>query len=164
MAGGEDGGSDDAARAARSGESAEERASRIEAEYVEATRRGEERARTEPVAVSARYDRGRGRVVVVLASGLEVAFAPRDVQGLERATGAQLATIEVSPAGQGLHFPALDADVWLPGLLEGVFGSRAWMASRGGAGAAGARGSARRDDRSPRRGRRRTPPPATAAE
>jgi hypothetical protein len=30
-------------------------------------------------------------------------------------------------------FPKLDADLWLPALLEGVFGSRRWMAARLGA-------------------------------
>ena len=29
-----------------------------------------------------------------------------------------------------LHFPAVDADVWLPGLLAGHFGSKNWMAAR----------------------------------
>ncbi|NBQ54825.1 MAG: DUF2442 domain-containing protein, partial [Proteobacteria bacterium] len=28
----------------------------------------------------------------------------------------------------GLHFPQLDADLYLPALLKGVLGSRRWMA------------------------------------
>lgn len=38
------------------------------------------------------------------------------------------AIIEISPGGLGLHFPMLDADLYLPALLEGIFGSRKWMA------------------------------------
>jgi hypothetical protein len=30
----------------------------------------------------------------------------------------------------GLHFPALDADLYIPALLEGFFGSKRWMAAR----------------------------------
>jgi hypothetical protein len=42
----------------------------------------------------------------------------------------QLNRIEISPSGFGLHFPALDADLDVPGLLEGFLGSKTWMASR----------------------------------
>lgn len=31
-------------------------------------------------------------------------------------------------AGHGLHWEALDADFTVPGLLMGLFGTRAWMA------------------------------------
>jgi Protein of unknown function (DUF2442) len=95
-----------------------------------ATKRGERRRAHEPTAVAARYDRPRDRVVIDLSTGYEVAFPPRRSQGLERAKPADLETIEISPSGFGLHFPKLDADLWLPALLEGVFGSRRWMAAR----------------------------------
>jgi hypothetical protein len=38
--------------------------------------------------------------------------------------------IEISPSGLGIHFPKLDADLYLPGVLEGFLGSKRWMASR----------------------------------
>jgi hypothetical protein len=53
-----------------------------------------------------------------------------DAQGLETATGEQLREIEIDPPGFGLHFPALDADLYIPALLEGFFGSKRWMAAR----------------------------------
>jgi hypothetical protein len=83
-----------------------------------------------PHALSARYDRRIGRIVIRLSTGLDVAFSPRDAQGLERATAAQLNAIEISPSGFGIRFPTLDADLYLPALLEGFFGSRKWMATR----------------------------------
>ena len=76
-------------------------------EYLEATRRGEEMRATVPYAVSARYDRRIGRVVVRLSSGLEISFSPRDAQGLETATWEQLQEIEISPTGYGIYFPEL---------------------------------------------------------
>lgn len=84
-------------------------------------------------AVAARYDRSRGRVVVSLSSGVDISFSPRDAEGLENATASQLGRIEITPSGLGIHFPKLDADLYLPALLEGVLGSRKWMAAKLGA-------------------------------
>jgi hypothetical protein len=81
-----------------------------------------------PRAVAARYDRRRARVVLSLDSGVELAFPPNLAEGLDKASAADLALIEISPTGLGLHWPNLDADLWLPGLLAGVFGSPQWMA------------------------------------
>ena len=49
-------------------------------------------------------------------------------EGLADAKPADLAIIEITPAGLGLHWPKLDADLYLPALLEGVFGSPRWRA------------------------------------
>lgn len=83
-----------------------------------------------PTAAAAHYDKRMGRVVIDLSTGLSIAFRPKDAQGLEQAKPEQLTTIEISPSGLGLHFPAIDADIYLPGLLEGFLGSRRWMAAR----------------------------------
>jgi hypothetical protein len=96
----------------------------------EATDRGEEMQSSLPKAISARYDRRVGRVVIRLESKLEIAFSPRDVEGLEDARSEQLEPIEISPSGFGIHFPKLDADIYLPALLEGFLGSKRWMAAR----------------------------------
>jgi hypothetical protein len=102
-------------------------------EYLEASRRGQEMLAAIPHALSARYDRRIGRVVVRLSTGLEISFSPRDAQGLETATWEQLREIEIDPPGFGIHFPKLDADLYLPALLEGFMGSKRWMAGRLGA-------------------------------
>lgn len=83
-----------------------------------------------PVAVAARYNRRMGRIVITLDNGVELMFRPALAQGLEHATAADLATIEISPSGQGLHWPSLDADLYVPGLLSGVLGSKQWLANR----------------------------------
>jgi hypothetical protein len=83
-----------------------------------------------PQAVSARYDRQSGRVVIRLSSNLDVSFSPKDAEGLEKAAPSQLDEIEISPSGFGIHFPKLDADLYLPAILQGFLGSRKWMASR----------------------------------
>lgn len=80
-------------------------------------------------AISARHDRKSGRIVIDLSSKLTLSFSPDDVQGLENAKPSYLEEIEISPSGFGIHFPKLDADLYVPGLLEGLLGSRKWMAS-----------------------------------
>ena len=84
-------------------------------------------------AVSARYDRRRSRVVVALNTGVELAFPTRLAEGLAGASPEHLADIEISPAGLGLHWPRLDADLYVPALLQGMFGSKSWMARELGA-------------------------------
>jgi hypothetical protein len=100
-------------------------------EVVGATIRAKERLRSDPRAVAARYD--RGQIIIDLSTGYQVSFAAARAQGLAGASSSDLAEIEITPSGYGLHWPRLDADLWLPALLEGVFGSRAWMAARLGA-------------------------------
>ena len=49
------------------------------------------------------------------------------------ASSDDLADIEISPAGLGLHWPCHAADLYVPALLQGVFGSKRWMARELGA-------------------------------
>jgi hypothetical protein len=99
-------------------------------DFEEANQRATDLKSHVPRAVAAHYDRKTGRIVIHLSSRLIVSFSPADVEGLENARPAQLTEIEVSPSGFGIHFPAVDADLYVPGLLEGFLGSKAWMASR----------------------------------
>jgi len=69
-------------------------------------------------------------IMIQLSSNLDVSFSPENAQGLERAAASQLGKIEISPSGLGIYFPKLDADLYLPALLEGFFGSKKWMAAR----------------------------------
>ena len=95
-----------------------------------ANRRAKDRQAAIPRAIAAHYDRASGRIVIHLSSNLDLSFSPRDAQGLENAKPSQLEEIKISPSGFGIHFPKLDADLYLPGLLEGFLGSKRWMASR----------------------------------
>jgi hypothetical protein len=97
--------------------------------FEEANSRAQELASKIPRVISAKYDRKIGRVVLHLSSKLIVSFSPEDVQGLRDARPMQLGEIEITPSGYGLHFPAIDADLYVPALLEGFLGSKAWMAS-----------------------------------
>jgi len=117
-----------------------------------ANQRAKQLQASHPTAVSAHYDARLGRVLVRLSSGLDVAFSPSDAEGLESATPSQLEPIEISPSGFGIHFPKLDADIYLPALLEGFLGSKRWMASRLGS-AGGRRKSAAKASAAKQNGR-----------
>lgn len=84
-------------------------------------------------AVSARYDRRSRRVVVDLNTGVQFAFPVKLAEGLADAAPENLGEIEITPAGLGLHWPRLDVDLYVPALLQGVFGSKRWMAQQLGA-------------------------------
>lgn len=113
-------------------------------EYVAATRRAKRMRATTPMAVAAYYNKRANRIVISLSTKVEVMFNPSDAEGLEDATPAQLSEIEITPSGFGLHFPKLDADIYVPSLLEGSLGSRKWMAARLGAQGGKARSVAKR--------------------
>lgn len=99
-------------------------------EFERARVRGEKRKTDEPYAVEARYDKKQQRVIVELNTGLLVVFGPEMVEGLQGAKPRDLQEIEITPSGFGLHFPRVDADVYLPGLLSGQSGSNRWMAAK----------------------------------
>src|SRR3954454_2897026 len=103
-----------------------------DAQIDAALERGRQAGASEPRARAARYDRRRRRIVVELTNGCTFAFPPHLAQGLEAATDDQLAGVELLGAGYGLHWDTLDADLSVPGLLAGLFGTGAYMARRAG--------------------------------
>lgn len=94
-------------------------------------------------ALSASYDPRSARIVVELSTGVQFAVPASRLEGLAEATPGQLQEIEISPSGLGLHWPELDADIYVPALLRGIFGSKAWMAAELGAAGGRARSSAK---------------------
>lgn len=108
----------------------------VTAEQIEAGEKRMQKLRTEYAASSAHYDRSTGRVVVTFPTGTVISFLPSKVQGLSAASADQLEGIELSPSGLSLYFPAVDADVYIPALMQDVLGSKAWMAQIGKTGGA----------------------------
>lgn len=97
--------------------------------FQAANRRGAAKKAAFPAVVSVRYDRRAARVVIALDSGLQLSFSPKHAQGLENANPADLVDAEITPSGLGVHFPRVDADIYLPALLEGFLGSKRWIAA-----------------------------------
>jgi hypothetical protein len=115
-----------------------------DAQVDAALERGRTARQYEPRATAARYDRRSRRVIVELANGCIFAFPPTLAQGLEAATEEQLSQVEILGAGYGLHWEALDADLTIPGLLAGLFGTKAYLAQQAGRATSPAKAAAAR--------------------
>lgn len=102
----------------------------LEEEMEAAEVRGRELLQDAPVASAASFDRARRRIVVELADGRAYAFPPRLVEDLARADPADLEDIVVDGAGLNLYWPRLEVDLFVPDLVAGVFGTKAWMERR----------------------------------
>jgi hypothetical protein len=87
--------------------------------------------RYRPKVVAAEY-RAKGDLIAFkLASGIEIAIPRPLLQGLESASRSDVSRIEVEDYGSSLHWPKLGVDHYVPGLLEGIFGTKRWMAEIG---------------------------------
>ena len=99
----------------------------LEAQFDAAEARGQDLMTTAVRAAEARYDHATGRVTLELTNGCAYAFPAQLVEDLSGATDDQLADVEVDGLGFNLHWPALDADLYVPTLVSGMFGTRDWM-------------------------------------
>ena len=87
-----------------------------------------------PLAISAGY--ANKRIRVELDNGCFFEFPVDHAQGLQGAKAADLKIIEIQASGLGLHWPKLYADLYVPALVKGVLGTKAWMAQIGAVGGA----------------------------
>ena len=132
-----------------------------EQDFQTAVLRGEE-TRRNGYAVSAEYDARQNRLVVGLSNGVIIMVPVHLLEELAEAGAGDLTEIEISPAGLGLHWPRLDADVYVPALMQGVFGTRRWMAAQ--LGASGGRATSKaKADAARANGRKGGRPPRSAS-
>lgn len=100
-----------------------------DADYAAATERGKAAMTGRPIPSSVLFDKTTGRVTVEFANGAAFVFPARSLEGLDQASDDDLADIELA-GDTGLHWPRLDADFTISGLMMGVFGSKAFMDAR----------------------------------
>lgn len=101
-------------------------------EQIKAAREaGKLAERSEPAARQARYNPLSRKLEIELRNGRRFSVSVDLIEGLQGASEEKLRQVEVTPAGTGLHWEALDVDVSVPFLLRGVYGTRAWMAQLG---------------------------------
>lgn len=119
-----------------------------EAELQAARKAGELYRATVPHAVSARIIRTRRALHVTLSNGVEMSVPVDLLEGLQGASLNDLAEMEMTPLGTGLHWPRLDADILVEGLIHGIYGTKHWMAAQmgraGGSSASEAKAAAAR--------------------
>lgn len=97
--------------------------------------RGRRLRAIEPRAVRASYDRSARMLAINLTNGSSFQLPIKLIPELRNVSANQLAPVEVSPSGKGLHWESLDIDLSVPGVLQQIFGTTSWMrqlASHGG--------------------------------
>ena len=78
---------------------------------------------TYPFAVCASYDVERQRIAIELSNGFSFAFPPSLFEHLARGTPDQLSHLIIDPSGYGVHWPELDADYDIGGLVQAALGA-----------------------------------------
>ena len=78
------------------------------------------------------FDAHIGRLIIDLDNGLGLAMPLQRLQGLEAAPPEDLEGPHISPSGFGIHFPKIDVDLYVPGLIDGYMGTARWMAAANG--------------------------------
>src|ERR1700692_115177 len=71
-----------------------------------------------PRVIRIQYEAKEDLVSLYFADGSKVSIPRKQLQGLERANPSQLSKIEIVGNWTGLHWPLLDIDHYVPGLLE----------------------------------------------
>jgi len=84
-----------------------------------------------PKAVAAAYRPKDDTLAIRLATGVEFAIPRSLLQGLAEADPRDVAKVEIDDHGSSLHWESLDVDHYVPGLIDGVFGTRKWMSEAG---------------------------------
>jgi hypothetical protein len=85
----------------------------------------------DPIAQAVEHVPGLNVLVVQLSNGRRLVLPIEDLQGLGEATHQQIESYELIGRGTGISFPDLDVDLYVPALIEGVYGNRRWMAQLG---------------------------------
>jgi Protein of unknown function (DUF2442) len=98
-------------------------------------------------AVRVVYEKKPDLVTLYLVDGVRISIPRRSLEGLRDASARQLGKVEILGRGTGIHWPLLDVDHYVPGLLNHIFGTSRWMAElgrRGGSATSGRKTAAAR--------------------
>jgi len=102
---------------------------------------------TDRRAVQVEYERKADLVTLHMNDGVRISIPRVLLQGLNNARPSEVAKMELLGGGTGIHWPLLDVDHYVPGLLNHIFGTSRWMAEvgrRGGAATSRRKASAAR--------------------
>lgn len=101
--------------------------SEIQRQISQATARGDERLRRDPLATAVRFHKPTRSVVIETNKGVTLIVRIDRLQGLQEASDRDLSKVEVLGPGVAIEWPTLDQQFSITGLLSGVFGNETWM-------------------------------------
>ncbi len=99
--------------------------------FARARAQGLARSQDPSAVVEARYEPGDHALRLTFRSGGGMLIPIRMVSELADQPATALAKIDVSPAGDALSWRSLDVDIFVPELVEDVFGARLFAAATG---------------------------------
>jgi hypothetical protein len=99
--------------------------------FERARARGRDHTHDASSVVDARYEPATDAIHLVFRGGGSMMIPRRVIPGLERQSRPTLESVSISAAGDALSWPSLDIDVFVPGLVERVFGTRLFAAATG---------------------------------
>src|ERR1017187_4612850 len=82
-------------------------------------------------AVSLENLSGKMSIIVRMSDGSIHGIPKSKLEGLSDATNEVVSNVEITEDGLGLRWPDIDLDMYVPALLQGIYGTRAWMSSLG---------------------------------
>ena len=82
---------------------------------------------TESRPTSVHYDRASGAIVVTMANGAFFGFPVDLSPWLANASPEDLALVEITPLKEGLYWPTLDVDLYIPGLIRTLLFTPSWI-------------------------------------
>ncbi|MDB9495356.1 DUF2442 domain-containing protein [Spirulina major CS-329] len=103
----------------------------LDAEIAEAEARAIALADAGPCAEAVWYNSERQLIEIQLKNGAIFSFPPHLAQGLTNAAPHELENGCLGADGLSVHWDSLDADFSVLGLIQGIFGTKTWMAELG---------------------------------
>ncbi len=97
-------------------------------QFETATLNGQETITNSLKARKVSYNSRTKRLMVELENRLAVIIPANLIQIFKDATDEQIKDVEIAVHGLYLRWNSLDEDLFLPNLLQGVFGTEKWMA------------------------------------
>lgn len=98
---------------------------------IDAALKAAKRHEHDPRARSVEHIPALRLLIVELTNGRRLVLPIEEIQDLAIATHKQLQNYELLGSGNGISFPDLDVDLYMPALIERVYGNRRWMAQLG---------------------------------
>jgi hypothetical protein len=103
----------------------------LDTQIEQAIERSEVENLTQPRAKSVHFDADKNLIVIALKNGAFFSFPPDLVQELVGASPEALNQVWLDSSGSSVHWELLDADLDIPNLILGIFGTETWMAKLG---------------------------------
>ena len=103
----------------------------LDEEIAQAEAKATDLVEAGPCAEAVQYNSERKLIEIQLKNGAIFAFPPHLVQGLGDASPSELEDVWLGADGLSIHWESLDADFSIPGLIQGIFGTKSWMTELG---------------------------------